>query len=814
MSIRVRCPDCSRSYAAPEGLVGRRIRCRNCSAVFAVTPAMASPAATGDGVEVDVQSFDMVAPPDGDGGTSGRDPPAGAGRSLGPSADPDDLDHVFSAAFKTFRPVSRPNYAYKFPNARLLDQLLPWALTGVGAIWLLVTIFSTAPANSAWVAWLRLFVLFALFAIVIFPITTLATYKASRTLKFDLPPGPRWRVFAAFAFPFALATVMWLTSGGANGLIVGGLVGLAVGLGVLWLLLRLEPAEAPATLGMVGTAFALSAALAVGIVLGLNAIAAPTDPGKPASGTLASSPLGPGLAWASPRAGEPAARPVTSATGVRPAETAVATVETGSTTFPPPPTSPSSPVSPAAPAPGSSIFAESGRSPATIPAVTKAPSAVPEMAASPPAATPLTTGDPPPPPDVVREVAVDGFVARMRAAKSPLVAAVEAVPVGKPIENVVHPLTPSAMALVLTQLTGASEEEPEVWSLAARVRLSRRPAFRVGPSRAYALSPSGEFMFRLVSFPRLSVEVWSGEAGAVAKMVPLPAREVRADGSINGKAMLLGALDEQRLLVRWDTPSGTELEVFDVSRGTAGKPIALPEHVAGPGNGAVSPDGRLLAMIGTAKGKPSLLLFTLTTAGGAPAGLSIAGLDPQWVTKPAAMQFSPDGKRLAILFGHADQGMIHIARVPDGKLMGQHLIPSGMLRPMPDVANNFPTDDSARPGNWQQLSWIGDGGSLLVRGDLVIDRDTGQPLGRLGADEVYDQWVQGTTAILHYRQAGVIRLAHVQLIDPKPAAAATASPSPAVPAVISATRPSTRPVVPARAVPGRANVAGTQSPDR
>jgi hypothetical protein len=801
--------DCSKSYAAPDGLVGRRIRCRNCSTVFTVTPAMASPAATGDGMEVDLQSFEMVAPSGGE-SLYGRKATAAGAASIRRPDDADDPDQVFSTAFKAFKPATRPNYSYKFPNARLLDQVLPWALTGIGAIWLLVTIFSTAPASPAWVAWLRLFVLFGLFACVIFPITAFATYKAARTLKFDLPPGPRWRVFGTFAFPFALATVMWLTSGGANGLIVGGLFGTAIGLGVLWLLLRLEPAEAPAALGMVGTALAVSAALAVGIVLGLNAIAAAADADKSGSHTLASSPIGPGLAWAPPRAADPVTKLATPTTNAPPAGTAIASIGTDVTPVP----SPSSPVSPASPAPGGSIFTGSRASPATVPAVAQVPWPVPQTPASPPVATPAAPRDPPPSPNVLREVPVDGFIAKMRAARSPLVAAVEPVPIGKQIENVVHPLTPSAMALVLTQPATASDEEPEVWSLAARLRLSRRPPFRVGPSRAYAISPSGEFTFRLVSFPRLSVEVWSGELGAVTKLVPLPAREPRADGTVNTRAMLLGALDDHRLLVRWDGTSAVELEVFDVNRGTATKPIVLPEHVAGPGNGAVSPDGRQLAMIGTAKGKPALVLFTLTTAGGAPAQLSIAGVDPQWVTKPAAMQFSPDGKRLAILFAHADLGMIHIARVPDGKMLSQHLIPSGMLRPMAEGGSSFPAADAARPGNWQQLSWIGNGGSLLVRGDLVLDRDTGQPLGRLGADEIYDQWVQGTTAILHYRHEGTIRLAHVQLVDPKAAAAAPAPPPTPALAAAPATRPATKPAVPTPAAPGRAKVADTRLPDR
>ena len=81
------------------------------------------------------------------------------------------------------------------------------------------------------------------------------------------------------------------------------------------------------------------------------------------------------------------------------------------------------------------------------------------------------------------------------------------------------------------------------------------------------------------------------------------------------------------------------------------------------------------------------------------------------------------------------------------------------------------------------MSWLADDTSLLVRGDTVMDADTGQIKGHLGAKGTVSQFVSGNTCLLEYRaETGDMRLARVKLQGIGAPAQAQPAPTPPRPA--------------------------------
>ena len=146
----------------------------------------------------------------------------------------------------------------------------------------------------------------------------------------------------------------------------------------------------------------------------------------------------------------------------------------------------------------------------------------------------------------------------------------------------------------------------------------------------------------------------------------------------NGKPVLLGFLTEDRVLVWWTSGIQAGLEPYDLKTGKNLRAILLPDHGRTPGNGAASPDGRGFAIVAKDQAKPRAWCCINWWAPPARQFI-LPSLDVQWAD-PVAMAFSPDGKRLAVLFEKDGNAVLYDCHVAEGRTVGPVLLPPARCR--------------------------------------------------------------------------------------------------------------------------------------
>lgn len=742
-------------------MLGRRVRCKKCGEVFKIGDDAAESA--------NIEEWPK------EGSLSGT---ASAVTHTAERSAPAE----FEEAFRNFVPSARPNTAFKFPWAALLDEWVPYISVGLALLCLSAGAMSSGPDFPDWVGWLRVALFALLFLVVILPLTWWMVQRASRKLMFELPPNGKWRTCAAFAFPFAFACLLWIKSEDLSGLIIGGFVGLLLGLAAIWLLIRLQRQELSTALRLTAGGYAAGMIISVSVLLFANAMTRELINQLKHSETFASSPIAPGFSWATAHApdrsrrnagGDSTGEPSTQPGGVG-SQNPTDTTESPSTAT----TSTSQPDSVASSGstdlfPASRLFGDSH-------STTK-----PLSSSDPPERTPAVAVDPGPTTPTVRTPRSetrpaespldpnDSFLQGLRQSHSPLVAKVMPVAQDPAFSDFCPSLTASPWALLVSADKQADHEIDDgidVWCMAPTpARRFQRAPFRA-QIRNYVVSADGAWTMRIVTFPRLAVEVWSNADGVVSKLITLPPDHVGA------KPTLLGFLSEDHFLIRWQNDRGFDaagLEVWDIKTGKPARPILLPSHLHTPGNWSVSPDGKFYATVirGTDKppaNKPQLEVFAL--AGGASQRMIITEMDPQYATDPAAIAFSPDNKKVAVMFEHDGNVAVYSWRLWDRKLTGPHLFPDGTLPAAPaeksapaDVAP-AQTDISSR--QVRQFAWLSNNTDWLIRGDAVVDSESGRVIGQLGAKGAIDEWISGNTCLLTYRQGTALRMVNLQLKEP------------------------------------------------
>jgi hypothetical protein len=330
--------------------------------------------------------------------------------------------------------------------------------------------------------------------------------------------------------------------------------------------------------------------------------------------------------------------------------------------------------------------------------------------------------------------------ARLKPGASGWVKDAEALPLGAAsAEALVRPMTPASAVAVVTRnnTRGDTVEvfagEPPASKATASFPVD--PSFRGG----YALSADGNFLARLVSFPRTQAVVYSFE-----KKADVATMDLKAAPGV--QPSLVGFTAPDRLAVRWTRGTDSAVELWDVKGSRSLRRLPLPElQRPSPANEAVSSDGRQLAVTGRGKlrGKESLQLAVYTLVGpGDPRRLPLAGLDEQFLAQAetSGIAFSPDNGRVAALFEVGGKGLVVVWNLRTGKNAGEFVIPS-----IPDV----PTD--ARMARTRGIDWVAGGRALLVCGSVLLDADRGSVLATLEAGKVRGQAVVGSsTAVLAY----------------------------------------------------------------
>jgi hypothetical protein len=297
MAFQIRCPSCSKLYAADNRMVGKKIRCRNCNTVFAVEAPIDEP----------------VTAPVGAAGASGAAMRAhriddrahhleasdltGTHRAMETPAEPPEQDDAFPPVSE--KPVLKPSLPQQFPGSVVIEAWLPLALSLIAAVWCISTTFSNNTSGKTWVPLVRIAIVAALFILLVLPVTYKVVKGQFKQMLRLLPPNPRFRVAATFALPAALGYFFWLNIGSVAGLLTGLILGLVLVAAVFWLLMRLEPQEAATVFAWAAGAFLITIAISGGILAGASALLNQAMISAHEIGFL-ESPLGGPLAWTAP----------------------------------------------------------------------------------------------------------------------------------------------------------------------------------------------------------------------------------------------------------------------------------------------------------------------------------------------------------------------------------------------------------------------------------------------------------------------------------------------------------------------------------
>src|SRR5947209_781156 len=121
MAFQVRCPSCSKLYAAEERMIGRKMRCKACASVFAIESPSGEPslsAASVVGVEYpSVSSSDLT-------GTRRAEP-----------VPPPPRSEEDEAPLAEEKPFLKPSVPQDFPGAVVVEAWLPLGLGLISAVW-------------------------------------------------------------------------------------------------------------------------------------------------------------------------------------------------------------------------------------------------------------------------------------------------------------------------------------------------------------------------------------------------------------------------------------------------------------------------------------------------------------------------------------------------------------------------------------------------------------------------------------------------------------------------------------------------------
>jgi len=268
----------------------------------------------------------------------------------------------------------------------------------------------------------------------------------------------------------------------------------------------------------------------------------------------------------------------------------------------------------------------------------------------------------------------------------------------------------------------------------------------------YAISPNGETMARLTSFPLTGVQVISTATGKEIKTIPL-------DGQ-GAQPYLIGyggSTDAVGLL--WQRGGGGQSAVEVVNTKAVGSVTRITNFLidncdVSPSNPVISTDGQKLAVATMVGGEGGIDVYNLMDRDPKrrPRTLKIAL--PRWVP-PAGMTWGPQGM-LAAYFEIEGNGVLYHFQTtsPSVAPAHTHVFRGGRaLIPQGGQAFVGRTLEFVSPNEW------------LVFGRQLIDVESGKSLGELGVSEPREQRVMDKDNLLIVSMApnGTERLVHVEL---------------------------------------------------
>lgn len=713
MTISIQCVHCHKRYNAPGAMAGKKVKCKHCGKIFEI-PANApqvGDAAAGERAQesgAPVTAAGKSRTPAGvsraSASTAGKLglPGAGFSTKVERTGTAQTLDFAENSA-----PVVmlRPSIPMDFPGADSLDRLAPLFMILVGLGWLTLTAFQSNTTGFGWVSLVRFVAFMTLCAGVMFPLGYLAIRSAARKHRFMLPPTPTLRAFAAFALAFTVPLAFWQSSGSTTLLIFGTCLGLIMASGAVWFLFRIQSPEMNTTLGQTAMAFVLSVAIAYFGLMGINAIFASAAK-RSGTNQLASSPMGP-FDWDVPVGTGPEAKPHHPSVALLP-ETQPTTQESSTTT-----TKPTT----------QTIFVDVPKStdpvvpPPDVPTTTLPPTPPPVVKNTAPPVIPTPT------PPTATHAAVD-----VTEVTSPLVAKISIISELEAGTQVIFP--PGAAGTVAVAVKGDATGESAQFFSGNPLAKKAETKFEIesGVPQHYCLSANGDTMARLVSFPKMGVQLWNVPTNKETRVVPLD--------SSRGVPELLGFGWNDSLVILWNKRNMPDIEVINAK---AANPqtvafLRLKSFELSPCNPTISPDGRQMAVAAYLNEKGGIDVWDLTST-------RKAELKTLWIplstwAPPTGVAYGPGGASLAAYFEISGKGVLYNFRNGDASMLHEH--PYRMLPYPAGAAADF---------TGRTLDYV-DANDWLLLGRAIIDVESGKVLGDLQIENPRAQRIVDKETIL------------------------------------------------------------------
>ena len=704
MAFEVRCPECSKLYAAEWRMVGKRIRCRKCQAIFLVGQPAAAPVVAGMG------GSDSIAEPVDPIGTA-----AGLNPIPSPPAENDDpfVGLTFSVDPKD---AVKPSKPLVFPGSRALEAWLPLSLGFVAVIWSTSETIADR-GTHAWSVPVRLAVLAGLYFALVLPLTLRSVRGSFKKMRHALPPSTWQRAATTFGVPACLAYVLWLESPSpVFGFALGCILGLVVSAAAFCLLFRLEPEESAHPYAVAGGTFLGAATGAALLFVGMNFLLNQAILSSKAAAAYQQSPLGSPLTWNTPP----------DAAKTRP------NLSKGIGKQMPQPAQPS------------------GQQPEIT---------APPLQTNPVAINPPTRTDVSPSHDAGLDTGTyqgpsialdsDPFIAHIRSAKLPWVKRVyQPADVGV-FERVIAPIVPSPhMGFVrLNAVTGrAIHSCVLIPTFQGNGVVPLEDASDAAVPGRCGISPDGEEMLRLERTTDGMVVAVIPFRGSPSRVTLTPPQD-KAQGLFvpaNGRRdlynlELLGVLPGRQFLVRWSRAGDDWIQVYDYGSPGARPSIAVnTKHSFAPGVYAVSNDGTSFATIVREDDRSVLVLCSLADPSREPREISLKSMPDATDFQLSGLAFSPDGARVAVLMERDTDALVCSWGTKDGKVG-------------PEARCKVPgVDDVGLQSRGRSLDWLTNA-TWLIRGRTVVDAASGAVRSTITTDVVTDQQLADDhTIYLHY----------------------------------------------------------------
>jgi hypothetical protein len=758
-TISIQCVHCQKRYNAPATMAGKKVKCKHCGKVFAI-PADA--AAQGEGeaglsaVGADAQDTGSpIAPAHGSRAGGGGAFPAvrdASGKLGAAKSRMDRNENATVIEYADERPSYslRPSISYAFPGADVIENIAPPLMILLGLGWLGVVAVYTNNTNASWVGGVRAVAYLVLSLGLAFPLGYWAIRRASRVDRFMLPPKPAMRALACTSLAFTFAFALWLAGASVGMLVAGTFLGLIVALAAVWFLFRLQPQELGNALGGVGAAFIGSVVIAYLVLLGVHTVFA-IAMAKSGTNTLDKSPMGPTFAWDVARVDEQPKRPKKNLAFVPPTQPATdesesfkiggATQPTTAQTTPPA-------VATTGADPGAAKTGDPGTAkPVDANAVAMAPGGEKPAVGTTP--KPPETADTTPGGNGATPVNVPSVV----AAESPLVAKatpIAALPSGS---QLFFPPNGANVVGALRRPT-ATDEQVEFYTGHPLAKADVHADPFVTEKKVvqnYVLSPNGETMARLTSFPLMGVQLIGTATGKEIKTIPLDGQGAQpylvGYGGGNDSVVLLWQRGGQQSAIEVVNTKATG----SVTRVTN---FLIDTCDVSASNPVISQDGQKIAVATVVGGEGGIDVYNLMDRDPKRRPRTLKVALPKW-TPPAGMAWGPQGM-LAAYFEIEGNGVLYHFQTssPSGAPAHAHVF-RGVRALMPQGGQAFVgrTLEFVSPNEW------------LVFGRQLIDVETGKSLGELGVENPKEQRVvdKDNLLILSTASNGTERLVHVEL---------------------------------------------------